>query len=80
MTIGAVAGAAFTDKTFAVPGLLTTDLILSVTFTAGLAPATISYAPLRVSAADTLAVRFAKIATGSVTPPAAQAVTVLVAR
>jgi len=80
VTIGAISAAAFTDKTFAIPGLLAADTILSVTFTAGLLPATISYMPLRVSAADTLAVRFAKISTGSVTPPAPQAITVMVAR
>lgn len=80
VTIGALAAATYTDKTFNVSGLLTTDLIVSVTFTAGLTPATISYLPLRVSAADTLAIRFEKISTGTVTPPAPQALTVLVAR
>lgn len=80
ITIGALTAATSTDKTFSIPGLLTTDTILSVTFTAGLTPATISYTPLRVSAADTLAIRFNKISTGAVTPPAPQAITVLVAR
>lgn len=80
VTIGAIAGAAFTDKTFAVPGLQVTDLILSATFTAGLLPNTIGYQVLRVSATDTLAMRFHKIATGSVTPAAPQALSLIVWR
>lgn len=80
ITIGALTAATYTDKTFTIPGLLTTDLILSVTFTAGLTPNTISYIPLRVSANDTLAIRFEKITAGAVTPPAPQAITVLIAR
>lgn len=80
VTIGSVAGATFTDKTFAVPGLLTTDLVMSVTFTAGLLPATISYGPARVSAIDTLSVRFGKIATGAVVPPTPQAISILIWR
>lgn len=80
VTIGALTAATTTDKTFTVTGLLTTDIILAVQFTAGLTPATITYTPLRVSAANTLAVRFSKISTGAVTPPAPQAMTVLVAR
>ncbi len=79
ITIGAVSGAAFTDKTFTVTGLLTSDVVLAVVFTDGLTPATISYMPLRVTAADTLAVRFSKIASGNVTPAAPQAITVLIA-
>lgn len=75
-----VAGAAFTDQSFTVTGLLTTDHILAVRFTAGLLPITISYMPMRVSAANTLVLRFAKIATGAVVPAASQAITVLVAR
>lgn len=80
VTIGAVAGAAFTDKTFSVPGLLTTDLILSATFTAGLTPDTISYIPLRVSAVDTLAMRFHNVFILGVTPPAPQALSIIVWR
>lgn len=80
VTIGSVAGAGFTDKTFTIPGLLAGDLVLSVIFDAGLSPATIGYVPLRVSAADTLVIRFMKIATGAVTPPAGQAMTVLIGR
>ncbi len=80
VTIGSIAAAAFTDKTFTVPGLLTTDLLLSAYFPAGLNPATISMTPLRISAADTLICRFAKISTGAVTPPTPQTLRVVVAR
>lgn len=80
VTIGVVTGAAYTDKTFAVPGLLATDLILSVTFTAGLLPATIGVGQARVSAVDTLAMRFQKIASGNVTPAAPQALSLIVWR
>lgn len=80
VTIGSISAATSTDKTFTVAGLLTTDTILSVTFISGLTPTTISYTPLRVSAANMLAIRFSKISTGSVTPPANQAIEVMVAR
>jgi hypothetical protein len=80
VTIGSVAGAAFTDKTFTVTGLLATDLVLGVAFPSGLTPATIGYIPLRVSADNTLIVRFFKIASGAVTPPTPQNLTVVVLR
>lgn len=80
ITIGALTAANSTDKTFTVNGLLITDTILSVTFPAGLTPTTISYTPLRVSAANTMVIRFNKISTGAVTPPAPQVIEVMIAR
>lgn len=80
VTIGAIAGASFTDKTFTVTGLQVNDVILGLVFPAGTLPTTVAYQPLRVSAADTLVVRFAKIATGSVTPSAPQSMSVVVWR
>lgn len=79
VTPGAIA-TGITDKVFAVPGLLATDVPVSVTFATAM-PTTVSWAPLRITAANSITVRFTKTTTGSVTPnPTTQSVTVVVLR
>jgi hypothetical protein len=79
INIGSVAAASSTDKSFNVPGLLANDTILSVNFTKGLVPNTITVMANTVST-NTLNLRFSKISTGAVTPPASQPITVTVLR